>query len=293
MGVPAAALSAELRAAYLDRLGLEAEPPSADALHRIHRRHVERVPYETMWIHSGDVWSTDPVDAAVRIAIHGRGGYCYHLNGALAALLRSLGYDVREHVGGVHGPEGPNADAVGNHLVLTVRGLPSGDNGGGDWYVDTGLGDALHEPLPLVPGAYLQPPFHLTLEDDSAGGGWHLNHDPSGGFTGMTWTTGDARREILDAKHAWLSTSPESGFVRVAMAERRDATGVDVIRGLVLSRIGSDARAEEPVIVRQEWFDLLAERFDLRFDAEPPEMLDHLWEQVLARHRLWEASGMP
>ena len=42
--------------AYLRRLGLEAEPPSVDALQRLHRAQVERVPYETMWIHAGEPW---------------------------------------------------------------------------------------------------------------------------------------------------------------------------------------------------------------------------------------------
>ena len=58
----------ELAASYLARLGLEAEPPSLDALQRLHRAQVERVPYETMWIHAGESWGIDPrdVDAAHR-----------------------------------------------------------------------------------------------------------------------------------------------------------------------------------------------------------------------------------
>lgn len=46
-----------------------------------------------------------------------------HMNGALGLLLSSLGYAVRGHVGGVHGPDGPQASAMGNHLVLAVAGL--------------------------------------------------------------------------------------------------------------------------------------------------------------------------
>jgi hypothetical protein len=56
--------------------------------------------------------------------LDGRGGYCYHLNGAFALLLASLGYDVRRHLGGVHGPDGPSPESLGNHLVLSVGGLP-------------------------------------------------------------------------------------------------------------------------------------------------------------------------
>ena len=121
----------------------------AEALHRIHRAQVETVPYETAWIHQGQRWSVDPGESMRRVAHDRRGGYCFHLNGALAELLSALGYRVTRHVGGVHGPDGPEPAMLTNHLVLVVHGLPTADNPYGQWYVDAGLGDALHEPLPL------------------------------------------------------------------------------------------------------------------------------------------------
>ena len=45
--------------AYLDRLDLEREPPSVDALFRLHRAQLEHVPYETTWIHMGHHYGTD------------------------------------------------------------------------------------------------------------------------------------------------------------------------------------------------------------------------------------------
>jgi arylamine N-acetyltransferase len=247
-----------------------------------------------MWIHAGERWGIDPLDSVVRIARHGRGGYCYHLNGALGALLRSLGYAVSGHVGGVHGPEGPDAAAAGNHLVLTVSGLPTSDNPAGVWYVDAGLGDALHDPLPLAAGVYEQEPFRLVLDQPEPGaGGWHLTHDPKGGFTGMSWTTAPAQRDQFAARHEWLSTSPDSGFVQVAMAERRDATGIDVIRGLILARVGRGAGSGEPLTERADWFAVLADVFDLRFETSPPAVLDRLWDRVLASHQAWEEAGRP
>ena len=61
--------------AYMRRLSLDAEPPSVKALARLHRRHAERIPYETLWIHGGERWGIDPHDAAARIAFQRRGGY--------------------------------------------------------------------------------------------------------------------------------------------------------------------------------------------------------------------------
>jgi arylamine N-acetyltransferase len=282
-------LDRDVSEAYLSRLGLDREPPSVEALHRLVHRQVERVAYETLWIHSGDHWGLDPREAATRIAFEGRGGYCYHLNGALGALLGSLGYAVHRHVGGVEVSDDPDSAVMGNHLVLTVTGLESTENPSGAWYVDAGLGDALYDPLPLTPGTYRQAPFELSLEQvDRDGTAWHLTHDPSGGFKGMSWALGEAELSDFEAMHHWLSTSPESGFVQVAMAERRDTTGVDVIRGLVLSRLGSGSYIAEPLTQRHEWLAALGDIFGLQFADDAS--LDHLWDRVLASHRAWEAS---
>jgi N-hydroxyarylamine O-acetyltransferase len=284
-----APLDAELQERYLRRLGLSIEAPSLDALQRLHRRHVERVPYETMWIHSGETWGINPVESAMRIAVKGRGGYCYHLNGAFGALLRSLGYEVADHVGGVHGPEGPSPAAMGNHLVLTVSNLPTVENPSGVWYVDTGLGDALYEALPLVAATYVQEPWRVVL-DSRGDGEWHLSHDPMGGFVGMSWTIAEASAGNFTSQHEWLSTSPSSGFVQVAMAQHRDSSGVDVIRGLVPIRVGRGANTGEPLTNRDDWFALLADVFDLHFDGDPPDVADHLWDRVCTQHRIWEAE---
>lgn len=283
-------LGTEIQQAYLTRLGVAAQPPSVEAMRMLVQRHAERVPYETLWIHAGEAWSLDPYESAARIALQGRGGYCYHMNGALGLLLSSLGYSVHGHVGGVHGPDGPSASSMGNHLVLTVDLLPSGENPRGVWYVDGGLGDALHGPLPLIAGSHHQPPFQLSLESAANESEWHLTHDPSGGFTGMTWTMGEAHESDFEAQHQWLSSAPQSGFVQVAMAERRDATGVDVVRGLVLSRIGDDARTAEPVTDRAAWFDLLADVFGLRLQAMSHEARNRLWTRVLTSHQRWLGS---
>lgn len=279
--------------AYLELLGVDREPPSVDALARLHRAHVERVPYETLWIHLGERWDIDAASSARRIAQQGRGGYCFHLNGGLAELLGALGYDVTRHVGGVHGPGGPAEADLTNHLVLTVGNLPSDDNPTGTWYVDAGLGDALHDPLPLLAGVYQQGPFELVLETTPGGvGDWHLTHDRRGGFAGMAWRSAPTGLAAFGERHTWLSTSPASGFVRVLTVQRRDAMGTDTLRGLRLQRIG--ARSTETILDSvDELTGALAEVFGIDVDAIGHEALVALWSRVHDAHLAWEAAGRP
>jgi hypothetical protein len=183
---------------------------------------------------------------------------------------------------------------MSNHLVLTVGELPTAENPSGTWYVDAGLGDALHEALPLVAGDYAQGPFHLSLEETPGGtGDWHLTHDPAGSFAGMSWRAAPTGMDAFAERHQWLSTSPESGFVRVAVAQRRDVSGVDIMRGLVLTRVGAGTAPADPLTERDDWFGALADLFDLRFDDVAPDVLDKLWNTLLTAHREWEAAGRP
>jgi N-hydroxyarylamine O-acetyltransferase len=280
-------------AAYLRRLGVDREPPSAAALQRMHRAHAERIPYETLWIHTGDRWGVEVGDSARRIVHERRGGYCFHLNGALWSLLVALGYDARRHVGGVHGAGAPGLGHFGNHLVLTVHGLPTDDAPDGAWYVDVGLGDALHQPVPLRAGPFRQAPWDLSLAAaaGSDAGDWLLTHDPLGGFRDMSWhAAATPTMEPFVGQHGWLSTAPESGFVQVFTAQLRDATGVTVVRGLLLKRIGSgatDVLLDTPTALA----DALGDLFALDLGVLTPEAQAALWERLQRQHEAWSAQA--
>ena len=115
-------LSDRAAAAYLEHLGVDAAPGEVDAatLTALGRAHVARVPYENIDIYRGAPPGIEPLSCVDRV-IGGRGGYCFHLNGALITLLEWLQVDVTRHVSGVQGggreAPGPN----GNHLGITVR----------------------------------------------------------------------------------------------------------------------------------------------------------------------------
>jgi arylamine N-acetyltransferase len=283
-------------AGYLQRLGLvDAVTSDIDTLRLIHTAHVERVAYEVLWIWGGQAAAitTNPCEAAERIVAHRRGGYCYHLNGALSLLLSELGFNVVWHRAGVQSreePDPPGADRA-NHLALTVHGLPSDDNPAGDWFVDVGLGDALHEPLPLREGVYEQGPFRYELHPSAMeAGGWRFVHDPRGSFAGMDFRPSRATEADFNERHTYLSTSPESGFVRVCTVQRRDATGVDSLRGCVLSRVDGAERSDKggrTLETSRDWYEALADVFGLPMADATPKDRDKLWQRVRQAHEAW------
>lgn len=272
--------------AYLARLRVDRPVrPDLPNLFALHRAQVETVSYENVDIYLGKPPGIDPAETFERIA-RGRGGYCYQLNGAFAALLTELGYAVSWHVGGVHGPDGPTG-ANGNHLALTVSGLPSPDNPAGEWFVDAGLGDALHEPMPLRAGESRQGPFTYALERSTVvDDGWHFVHTSDASFTGMDFGPVVSGPADFEEFHRDRSTSPESSFTKLLVVSRRYAASVRIIRGV--HRVEHDARGRTSrrLTDKGEWVAELTALLDLR-DVD----LDALWDKANADYEAWLAQS--
>ncbi|WP_316527767.1 arylamine N-acetyltransferase family protein [Kitasatospora brasiliensis] len=270
---------------YLAVLGVERQAaPTAEALWALHRAHAERIPYETIDIHLGRPTGIGAEESVARI-LRGRGGYCFHLNGAFSELLTALGYDVTRHWGAVQNTLEEPAGVIGNHLALTVR---LDDE---RWLVDTGLAGALYEPMPLREGSHTQGPFTFGLAPSEAlPGGWRFTHDPRGGFAAMDFKPAPVELSAFAAEHVRLSTSPESGFVRVLVAQRRDAKGHLALRGCVLRRTEAGGTDERTIDSADEWYDVLAEVFRLDLaDVDAPARAA-LWHRVRTAHQRREAA---
>ena len=283
-------------AGYLRRLGIDDPgPPSAEGLRRLHAAHVERIPYEAIEIQLGRPTTIDPHDSAARIVDRHRGGYCYHLNGAFSLLLRQLGYTVTWHRGGVQNRSDPEpVGATGSHLALTVHDLPDRTrrNPTGAWLVDAGLGDALHEPLPLLPGTYRQGPFTYALKPSQVEpGGWRFDHDPRGTFVGMDFRPGRATIDDFLERHRFLSGSPQSPFVRTSSVQRRDAHGVDMLTGCVLQRLGEPEHDPQTLETPTAWFEALADVFDLPLTDLTNAERHALFARVHGAHEAWLARS--
>lgn len=125
---------------YLARIGYDGpREPSPETLRALHVRHLLTVPFENLDIHWQRPIVVDVDRFVAKILDERRGGFCYELNGAFAALLRELGFDVKLLSGRVisaDGTYGPPFD----HMALLV-------NGG--WIADVGFGESSLVPLKL------------------------------------------------------------------------------------------------------------------------------------------------
>jgi N-hydroxyarylamine O-acetyltransferase len=274
-------------AGYLARLGRDRpDEPSLDALIDLHRAQVERVPYSTLDLHLGRPCPLDPVEAVRRIAATGRTGYCYNLNGAFAALLDSVGFEVRAHRGWVWAK--PDDDRpFANHLALTVHGLATPDNPTGSWLVDAGLGDALHEPMPLRVGEVTQGPFSYQLEVAGEIAGWRFRHDrATGSFGGMDFEVAISPPSVFEVGHEHLSTSPDSPFLRNVIVQRRDGTGVDRLMNRTIRRVEGARTVKWEINTAVEWFAALADVFWLTLDDLDRADRELLWRRAVGGQRV-------
>jgi N-hydroxyarylamine O-acetyltransferase len=249
-------------AAYLERIGARRpEGASAEALRDLHRRHLISAPFENLSIHLGeDIVLTDEalVDKVVGAR---RGGFCYELNGAFAALLEGLGYRVTRLAARVFSDGRPGIPY--DHLALRVEAAD-----GSPWLADVGFGKHSHHPLALAE----------TGDQQDPGGTFRLVPAADGDLDVLRDGTPQYRleqrpRELRDFEvGCWYNrTSPRSHFTRSLVCSRLTEDGGRVTlsgRALVLS--GPDGGREQHTLAdRDEVLAAYRDHFGLVLDREP------------------------
>lgn len=239
--------------AYLDRIRYKGTlTPDAGTLCSLHRAHMLAVPFENLDIGLGRKTLCDERRFLHKIVNERRGGFCYEMNGAFAALLRALGFQVTllsARVCRDDGSDGPEFD----HLTLRVDLEQA-------WLADVGFGDSFVEPLRLEPGLE-QEQFGRCYRITSGDGGLCLEANADGTWKKQYAFTLQARQlcEFAGMCH-YHQASPDSPFTRKRVCSLATPEGRITVTGdnLIETRHGM---REERLLREDEWQAILRDRF--------------------------------
>jgi N-hydroxyarylamine O-acetyltransferase len=245
--------------AYLARIGGD-RPASPDpaALRELQQRHLRTVPFENLSIHLGEEIVLDDAALVAKLVDRRRGGFCYELNGAFAALLTALGYRVTMLAARVllfPGQPGPLFD----HLALRVE-TPE------PWLVDVGF------------GSFTRYPLRLDQRGDQP--------DPEGTFQVVEREYGDlevlqdgqpqyrleARPRVLadfEPTCWWQRTSPKSHFTHSLTCSRLTGEGRITLSGNRLIRTVDGTRHEETLDSDAAVLSAYQSQFGITLDRVP------------------------
>jgi N-hydroxyarylamine O-acetyltransferase len=243
---------------YLARIGIEQSPAlDAEGLRLLQARHLATVPFENLSVHLDEPISLDEDALLDKIVTRGRGGFCYELNGAFAALLRELGFSVTLLAGRVvmlDGSLGPPFD----HLALRVD-LDE------PWLVDVGFGSHSRYPLWIGMGDVQKDPegeFQVVYQPN---GDLEVRRDGRPAYVLET-----RARTLADFAPTcwWQATSPKSHFTRSLTCSRNTAEGrITLARNLLIETSGD--RRDERTLDEDEILPAYRTHFGITLDRLP------------------------
>jgi N-hydroxyarylamine O-acetyltransferase len=242
--------------AYLQRIGLTGHVrPDLASLEQLQRAHLTNVPFENLDVYAGRTVRTDDEWTVTKIAQRRRGGWCFELNGAFAALLTELGFEVKRLAATVlYGSVSP----IPTHLSIEVAlDRP--------YLVDVGFGDSFIRPLPLDsegPHDGGTAKFGFQFEGDIT---TLISHEDDGTIQPhyRFERTGHLPSEFEEAS-SYLQTTPGLQWTESRFATRLLDDGPDRVT-LLTDRIKfrRDGIWSEHAIEESDWDRLLAEWFGL------------------------------
>jgi N-hydroxyarylamine O-acetyltransferase len=246
---------------YLDRIGA-GRPVRADAgsLAELQLRHLRSVPFENLSIHLGEPIVLEEAVLVDKLVERHRGGFCYELNGAFAALLAALGYQVTLLGARVHTPDGlgPPFD----HLALRVDTDTTES-----WLVDVGFGSFSHHPLRLDRRADQPDPAGSFRITPTADGDLEVTRDSE-----PQYRLEPRPRRLADFTPTcwWHQTSPASHFTRALVCSLLTRTGRITLSDRTLIETTRSGRHERVLSDDTEVLDIYRTRFGIDLDRLPP-----------------------
>jgi len=240
--------------AYLERIGYSGpRDPTLETLRGVHRAHMLTVPFENL-----DIWRKqkivlDPERFVHKVVDERRGGFCYELNGAFAALLEALGFRVTLLSARVARDDGSYGQEF-DHLTLRVDLHEP-------WLADVGFGDSFLEPLQLKVGLDQKQGVRKFSIIKSDGAlllarkyGWFRKPEYSFRLTAR-------KLDEFAAMCHYHQTSRHSPFTQKRLSTRATPDGRITLTDNRLIVTRHSIRDEYPVSSQDEWYGLLREHF--------------------------------
>jgi len=242
--------------AYLNRIRYQGSAtPNAETFRALHRAHMFAVPFENLDISLGRKIICEENRFLHKIVDERRGGFCYEMNGAFAALLRELGFQVTllsARVSEGDGRNGPEFD----HMALRVE-LEE------DWLADVGFGDSFVDPLRLEPGLE-QEQFGHRYRLTSADGGLCLEANSKEAWKKQyAFTLQPRELSEFAAMCHYHQTSPDSHFTQKRVCSLATPEGRITVTGDKLIETRNGVRKERVLQGDEEWRAVLKDRFGL------------------------------
>ncbi len=221
------------------------------------------MPFENLSIAFGEDIVLEEKALLAKVVDARRGGFCYELNGAFAALLRDVGFSVGLLQGRVYG-DGGRLGIPYDHLALLVE--PS--DGGPRMLADVGFGDHAHHPLVFDERGDQSDPAGTFRIVETDHGDVVVHRDGRPQFRLET------RPHDLDDFRAgawWHNTSPQSHFTRSVVCSRLTAEGRITLSGRKLVTTVHGDRQERPLADDAAVLAAYREHFGLELDRLPPD----------------------
>ncbi|HEY6935604.1 MAG TPA: arylamine N-acetyltransferase [Terriglobales bacterium] len=243
--------------AYLARIGYAGPvTPTVEVLRALHRAHMLSVPFENLDISRGRKLVVDQEACVRKIVAERRGGFCYEMNGAFAALLQAIGFQVTllsARVARQDGSFGPEFD----HLTLRVDlDRP--------WLADVGFGDSFVEPLRLLPGIAQKDGSQIYRITESAGTLQLEKWENANSWNPSYLFTLQPRQmqEFAGMCH-YHQTSPESSFTRKRLCTRATRDGRITLSDMKLVFTRDGKKEEQVLSSEDEWRAALRQHFEV------------------------------
>jgi N-hydroxyarylamine O-acetyltransferase len=241
---------------YVRRIGLGEVPAGAAGLRALQEAHLRTVPFENLSIHLGEPIELDEALLLAKVVDRRRGGFCYELNGAFAALLRGVGYQVEYLQARVFSREGEPGIPY-DHMALRVD----------QWLVDVGFGRFTRYPVRLDTDAEQADPVGTVRVRPTPDGDLdvYVNGAPQ-------YRLDPRPQRLADfAPTCWYhQTSPASHFTRSLVCTIPTAGGQVTLSGhKLIETVG--AQRTERTLSDREALEAYGDHFGIVLDTLPPE----------------------